>query len=432
MTDNAVKILNEMLECNASCAGDFSPMSGNCLYEEDMLAWMYKNLPTLPYVISQIVDFIFSNGLTTGDETQDEKLDAFMFTRNINGVMHHTIVREGLKQALIYGKHGLRWLGRDAGLISFDSKRYGALLEKNEEYYGFDEVAGYILAMDDTKIWDTQTTEIDLDWEVFERQGRLVDVDKKLLIVGKGEFLSLRNNPLTENGDSPLKFDLQRSQLLANIYERLNYDVKYDGPGRILLRLKDGWDKKSDIDTGASTVVNGSQKAKEGRSTKAKQEADLLGRKIKESGSDSVIVVSNMFDKDIERLPRTTRAIEFTDFVTNEGVIMAQIFGVPPALIGLGRISGNVSMEKIIDNAMVNSIIPMRERFATQLSGFLAPIIGVEKIYFNKYEMRQTVDENDRRVKVVGMVEKLRKSGDKETADRLIELLNEDLEDTKL
>lgn len=432
MADNALRALQDMLLCSADCAGDFVPTSRKHLYEEDLIHWLYHNLPTLPYVISQIVDFIFSNGLTTGDDAQNKKLDAFLFAQNIHGVLNHSVIREGVKRALIYGKHGIRWLSTQDGLIAVNSKRYGTLLEKNEEYYGFDDVVGYLMSMDDVKIWDTTAEEIDFDREVFERQGVLIDKERKLLLIGKGEFLSLRNNPLTEDGSSPLKYDLQRTKLLANIYERLNYDVEYDGPGRLLLRLKDGWDKNGDGEASTATIVNESMKAQGERRTKAKREAEMLGREIKESGSDSVVVVSNMFDKDIEHLPRTTKASDFANFVDSEGVIMSQVFGVPPALIGLGRISGNVSMEKIIDNAMTNSVVPIRERFATQLSGFLAPLLGVEKIYFDKYEMKQANDENDRRHKVVLMVEKLRKSGDNETANRLIELLDEDLTDTKL
>lgn len=435
MIDNSVRILNDMLLCSADCAGDFAPESKRILYEEELIDWLYHNLPALPYVIDQTINYVFSNGLTTGDEAQDEKLDAFMYAPNIQGVTNHAVIRESVKLSLIYGKQGLRWLSQTDGIIGVESKRYGALVDQNEEYYGFDDVVGYLVSMDDVKIWDTKEDEINFDREVFERQGILIDKDNRLLLIGKGDFLSLRNNPMTEDGESPLKYDLQRTKLLATIYERLNYDIEYDGPGRILLRLKDGWDNGGEDEVSTTKIIDASTKAQTERRTRAKKEAAQLGKEIKESGSDSVIIVSNIFDKDIEHLPRTTMATDFKDVALSAGEIVSQVFGMPPTLLGLGKISGNVSMEKIIDNAMLNAVIPMRERFATQLSGFLAPLIGVDKIYFNKYEMQQVSNENDQRTKVVGMVEKLRKTGkdvDGKTADRLIELLNENLENKKL
>lgn len=75
-----------------------------------------------------------------------------------------------------------------------------------------------------------------------------------------------------------------------------------------------------------------------------------------------------------------------------------------PSLLELGGISGNVSMTSIISTAMLNSIVPLRERYATQFSSFLAKHIQTEKIYFNKYEMEQREDENTMRTKIVNIM----------------------------
>lgn len=71
-----------------------------------------------------------------------------------------------------------------------------------------------------------------------------------------------------------------------------------------------------------------------------------LGNKIKYSTSDEVVLASSMFDKNIEHLPRVTKGTEFFDWLNKEGSILAQNFGITPELIGLGDVSGNVSMEK--------------------------------------------------------------------------------------
>ena len=75
-----------------------------------------------------------------------------------------------------------------------------------------------------------------------------------------------------------------------------------------------------------------------------------------------------------------------------------------PSLLELGNVSGNVSMEKILDTQMVNSIVPLRERYSEQFSSFISGHLGFEKVYFNKYEMKQNDDENTMRTKVVNMM----------------------------
>ncbi|MGH2123234.1 hypothetical protein ACQ10H_15495, partial [Enterococcus faecalis] len=82
------------------------------------------------------------------------------------------------------------------------------------------------------------------------------------------------------------------------------------------------------------------------------------------------LAVSNAFKK-MDHLPRVTKATEFLSYLNQEGEIMAQVFGVPNVLLGLGKISENISMEKVIDNAMLNSIIPLRENITTQISSIL-------------------------------------------------------------
>ena len=53
---------------------------------------------------------------------------------------------------------------------------------------------------------------------------------------------------------------------------------------------------------------------------------------------------------------------------------------------------------------MLNSIVPLRERYAVQLSGFLAKHLRVDKVYFNLYEMNQQEDVNTMRTKVVNIL----------------------------
>lgn len=423
----ALEALKDMLQCNAECGGNFETKQFS--YEEDLIEYLYKNLPTAPYVLDRIVNFIFSNGLTTGDEDEDEKLDAFLYAKNAKGATNYSVLREAVKNALIYGKSGIRWLSEEAGILSVNSKNYASLVDDNEEFYGFEDTIAYIIAADEKeKIWKTTTKELDFDKELFIKKGIVYDKDRKILIVSKEEFVNLRTNTMKENGESKLAFDTQRLRLLTTIYERLNYDLEYDGPGRLLFRLSDNYAKGDENELGTTEVLNQTKEARDSRLKKAKAEVAALGEQIKNSKSDSVILLSNIFD-DFDHLERVTKATEFLDYLDNEGVILSQVFGINPALIGLGKISGNVSMEKIIDNAMLNDIIPLREHFAIQFSSVIAEKIGVSKIYFDKYEMQQVSDDNDKRLKIVNMIEKLVKSGYQTLADKMAKTLEDDLDE---
>ena len=65
---------------------------------------------------------------------------------------------------------------------------------------------------------------------------------------------------------------------------------------------------------------------------------------VKDSNSTSVLAVSNAFKR--WTTCHVTKATEFLSYLNQEGEIMAQVFGVPNVLLGLGKISGNISMEK--------------------------------------------------------------------------------------
>lgn len=425
--DPNIPILQKMVECNAACAGTFR--ARDFLYEEEAIDWLYRNLPSVQYVIEQEINYMFSNGLTTGDEKQDERLNEFLYAYNINGVTNYSVLQEAVKEARVYGKCGLRFLSEEAGLINFNSMYYSAIVEDNEEYYGFKDTIGYLVSFDKQKIYETDLKSITFDRDIYKNTGIIVDTERKIMILSKDHFVSLRNKPTQEKADSPLGYDSLRIDLLKKIYERLNYDVEYDGPGRILLQVDDTFGSSGENEQGTAEILNNTSFAAATRADDIRNEVEAIGEKIKNSTSDSVIAVSNAFKKDPIHLPRTTKATELLEYLEKEGDIIAQVFSINPALIGLGEINGNVSMEKIIDNAMLNSIIPKREKFAIQFSPLLSENLGFEKVYFDKYEMKQIIDENDQRSKVVEMIVKLKGSGYDWLADKFAKMLDADIDD---
>lgn len=384
--------LNDMIACNG-CGSAFMPKA-NGLSDDDLIQLYVNNLPTLPYVVDQLLNFIFSNGLTTGDENLDETvLKPFLFAHNVKGVTNYSVLREGIREAMIWGKCGLRWLSEEDGLICMPHKQYTSVIARDGEYLGFDKTVFYIASTDPSLPVQVGPEPIKFDEQEFIQNHHLVSDDGRIFVIQPDEFTNLRNDTTIENGTSRLMKDRQRLYLLEQIYERLNYDIKYDGPGRLIFWTKDGF-MSGEVEMGAGEILNQSPEAIDSRKEKAKREVKELLEQIKGSSSDNIIAVSSMFEK-MDHLPRVTKATEFLEYLTmKEGSIIAQCFGIVPELIGLGDVSGNVSMEKIIDNAMTNTIVPMREAFATQLSPMISSKLGIPKIYFDKYELKQFLDKS--------------------------------------
>ena len=359
-------------------------------------------LPGVNYVLQRMLNYMFSNGLTTGDyDTDRDKLNPWLYEiKNKEGATNYSVLRAAIGEAVVYGEAGLRLMG---GSLYMYKRGYYAMLVNEEE--GISEIVAYLIKKNGKpvekdivkKTWDDIQTYDDLN-RYFDENG--------YILLDPSEFLNMRNDVTYLHGYSPFTRDTERLNLLASVYDHLNYDIEYDGPGRIILRPKDGLTNgANEISTGQ--IVNNSLGAQEARNEKAKEEMRRVSGEIKDSSSDAAILLSNAFDKEITHLPRVTKSTEFFDWVANDTVIIAQILGMSPTLLEIGKIHGNVSVEKIIDNAMLNTIIPTREMYAIQFSKMISDYLGVNKVYFNKYDLEQVEDENAQRKKIAELIQDL-------------------------
>ena len=390
------EILESMLECS-NCT-DIGKMPrrkwGDGLEKVDEYM---RVLPGADYVLAQTLNYMFSNGLTTGSIKQDEILDKFLYKKNGEQTTNKDVLRNTIGMATTHGASGMRWL--DGNLYQYKWGTYKVLTFKRN---GIKQVVGYLINKNGEKV---PPVKFDFD-KYTEYEDFIRDLaDQDLILLDTKDFMVLRNDTSLTYGHSPLLRDEARLDLLTAVYERLNYDIRYDGPGRIIIRPKDGLLGGDDA-TDASTAnvlqgaLNGQLKNKEALLAEAKRVAN----QIKNSSSDSVIVLSNAFDKDIDHLERVTKATEFFTWIKNDTLLLAQDFGMAPSLLELGGVSGNVSMTSIISTAMRNTIVPLREKYSEQFSSFIASHLGVEKIYFNKYEMVEAGDVDTMRTKYVNML----------------------------
>ena len=390
------KILEDMLECNA-CT-DVSPLPkrkwGDGLAKVDEYM---RVLPGADYVLTQTLNYMFSNGLTTGSIKQDEELNEFLYKKNAKQTLNKDELRNAIGMAITHGASGLRWLNGDVYQYKWGTYRI-LTLKKN----GIESVLGYLIKKDGSRV-----PPIKFDFKKYEEYEDFIrDLDEQeLILLDTKEFMVIRNDTSLPYGHSPLLADEARLDLLTAVYERLNYDIRYDGPGRIIIRPKDGLaggDENNDVST--ANVLQGALAGQVKSKETLLKEAKRVANQIKNSASDSVIVLSNAFDKDIDHLERVTKATEFFTWIKNDTLVLAQDFGMAPSLLELGGVSGNVSMTSIIDTAMVNTIVPLREKYSEQFSAFISDKIGCEKIYFNKYDMKQNEDENTMRTKIVNIM----------------------------
>ena len=390
------EILDSMLKCS-TCEDTSARPRKRFRDSLEKVDWYMKTLPGADYVLTQTLNYIFSNGITTGSIIEDEILDKFLYQKNNKQNINKDELWNAIGMAITHGASGLRWLDGNIYQYKWGTYRVLTLLKD-----GIWRVVGYIVSEDGKFV-----PPIKFDFRKYvEYEDFLRDLkDRKLILLDTNEFMVLRNDTSLPYGHSPLLRDEARLDLLTAVYERLNYDIRYDGPGRIIIRPKDGFvgaDGENDVST--ANVLAGALAGQEKQASLIKQEAERVAKDIKKSSSDSVIVLSNAFSEKIEHLERVTKATEFFTWIKNDTLLLAQDFGMSPSLLELGNVSGNVSMTSIIDLAMLNSIVPLRKRYAEQFSGFIAKHLGVSKVFFNIYEMSQQEDENTMRTKVVNIM----------------------------
>ncbi len=407
MSDKNDKLLEDFLrdwlECNTVC--DLAKESEIMKKLKDLEGWnkvdyYMEILPGADYVRTQTLNYIFSSGITTGSINEDVDLDNFLYRTNEEGVMNLNVLRNVIGTAISHGCCGARWYR--GNIYQYKPGTYKMLKLRNRD--GVMMVAAYIVAEDGGIVPDIVWNEDEaFSFEEYEDIVRYLR-DQKIILLDTSDFLNMRNDTSLDYGYSPLLHDTLRLDLLSATYERLNYDVRYDGPGRIVIRPKSGFmsDEYNDIST--SALMNESVTSASKRLENVKKEAARVGNDLKESSSDSVILLSQAFDKEITHLPRVTKATEFFDWLKNDTFIIAQDFGMSPSLLELGGISGNVSMTSIISNSIANNIVPLREKYATQISPFLVEKLGVSRVYFDMYALDQADDENVMRTQVANII----------------------------
>lgn len=388
------EIVRDWATCNQVC--DVAVPKKRRDYGLEKVDEYMRVLPGADYVLTQTLNYIFSNGVTTGSISDDVKLDKFLYRKNDEGTTNLHVLRDTIGMAITHGACGLRWLNGNIYQYKWGTYRILTLLKD-----GIQTVVGFIVNRKGGFV-----PPIKFDFKKYEEYADFIrDLDEKqLILLDTKEFMVIRNDTSLPYGHSPLLRDEARLDLLTAVYERLNYDIRYDGPGRIIIRPKDGFRSGDANDISTTAVISDVLNQQKKENEDLLREAKRVAKQIQGSSSDSVIVLSNAFSDKIEHLERVTKATEFFTWIKNDTLLLAQDFGMSPSLLELGGVSGNVSMTSIIRTAILNSIVPLREKYAQQFSDFLAARLGVEKLYFNSYDLDEAEDPNTMRTKIVNIL----------------------------
>ena len=178
-----------------------------------------RTLPGADYVLTQTLNYIFSNGLTTGSINEDVKLDDFLYRKNDEGTVNLHALRDTIGMAITHGACGLRWLNGNVYQYKWGTYRVLTVLRD-----GIRVVVGYLI----TKKGDF-VPPVKFDFTKYtEYEDFIKDIDEKgLILLDTKEFMVIRNDTSLPYGHSPLLRDEARLDLLTAVYERLNYDIRY-------------------------------------------------------------------------------------------------------------------------------------------------------------------------------------------------------------
>ena len=228
------------------------------------------------------------------------------------------------------------------------------------------------------------------------------DFENEVMVVTEKQFACVRLDTSQVFCASPLLKDRKRVELILNILNRMNYDISRNGIGTIALQAKDTLEEQIEESVEQGTAFSGGElldmgrTAKEERTKKIIEDMNAFAEKLSETEFNDAIVYSGNF-QNLEQLERDTKATDFLDFLSQYvPAIVCQMFGVPARLFDLNKTVSNIGTYSIIDNAMKNTIIPMRDHFLGQIVLLLQNATGLsEHIKFDSYEFTNSYNYNN-------------------------------------
>lgn len=365
------------------------------------------DLPDVDYILDNIVNYMFTNYLTTEDFDKDKVLRDYLYKLNFNGQRNYDVLKQVAKGYRKYGYYGL--LNTGEGLVGIHPKDILACVIDYPKKPVLRQTLTYLIKNTNVFVtpFDRKTgnNRPVTDYSADDIQKILENPEEyknEVLVVTDKEFACVRIDTSQVFCMSPLLKDRKRVELILNILNRMNYDISRNGIGTIALQAKDTLEEQIEesVEQGTSfssgELLDMGRTAKGERTKKIIEDMNAFAEKLSETEFNDAIVYSGNF-QNLEQLERDTKATDFLDYLSQYiPAIICQMFGVPARLFDLNKTVSNIGTYSIIDNAMKNTIIPMRDHFLGQVIHILQNATNLsEHIKFDSYEFTNTYNYNN-------------------------------------
>ena len=365
------------------------------------------DLPDVDYILDNIVNYMFTNYLTTESFETDKTLRDYLYGLNFNGQRNYDVLKQVAKGYRKYGYYGL--LNTGEGLVGIHPKDILACVIDYPKKPVLRQTLTYLIKNTNTYItpYDRKTgnNRPVNDYSADDIQKILENPEEfknEVLVVTDKEFACVRIDTSQVFCMSPLLKDRKRVELILNILNRMNYDISRNGIGTIALQAKDTLEEQIEESVEQGTAFSGGELLDMGRTAKGErtkkiiEDMNAFAEKLSETEFNDAIVYSGNF-QNLEQLERDTKATDFLDYLSQYvPAIICQMFGVPARLFDLNKTVSNIGTYSIIDNAMKNTIIPMRDHFIGQVVHILQNATGLsEHIKFDSYEFTNNYNYNN-------------------------------------
>lgn len=365
------------------------------------------DLPDVDYILDNIVNYMFTNYLTTESFDKDKELRDYLYGLNFNGQRNYDVLKQVAKGYRKYGYYGL--LNTGEGLVGIHPKDILACVIDYPKKPVLRQTLTYLIKNTNTYItpYDRKTgnNRPVNDYSAEDIQKILENPEEfknEVLVVTDKEFACVRIDTSQVFCMSPLLKDRKRVELILNILNRMNYDISRNGIGTIALQAKDTLEEQIEESVEQGTAFSGGELLDMGRTAKGErtkkiiEDMNAFAEKLSETEFNDAIVYSGNF-QNLEQLERDTKATDFLDYLSQYvPAIICQMFGVPARLFDLNKTVSNIGTYSIIDNAMKNTIIPMRDHFIGQVVHILQNATGLsEHIKFDSYEFASNYNYNN-------------------------------------
>ena len=365
------------------------------------------DLPDVDYILDNIVNYMFTNYLTTEDFDKDKVLRDYLYKLNFNGQRNYDVLKQVAKGYRKYGYYGI--LNTGEGLVGIHPKDILACVIDYPKKPVLRQTLTYLIKNTNVFVtpFDRKTgnNRPVTDYSADDIQKILENPEEyknEVLVVTDKEFACVRIDTSQVFCMSPLLKDRKRVELILNILNRMNYDISRNGIGTIALQAKDTLEEQIEesVEQGTSfssgELLDMGRTAKGERTKKIIEDMNAFAEKLSETEFNDAIVYSGNF-QNLEQLERDTKATDFLDYLSQYvPAIICQMFGVPARLFDLNKTVSNIGTYSIIDNAMKNTIIPMRDHFLGQVIHILQNATNLsEHIKFDSYEFTNNYNYNN-------------------------------------